>query len=97
MEILAELDTMVIAVVIGIITSFLVQIIKGLEIQTIEKIQGLNIIIGLTLGLLSMFFTDYTFTSSVIIGLAGGVYSPGIYDMVTTAFDLGGGNYELKH
>ena len=89
MEILTELDTMVIAVVIGIITSFLVQVIKGLELPSVEKIQGLNILIGLLLGLLSMFLTDYTFTASVIIGLAGGVYSPGIYDMVTTAFSLG--------
>lgn len=89
MDILGDLDTLIIALVIGIITSFLVQVIKSYKNQKIANLQGLNIMIGLVLGLISMVFTGLDFTSSAILGLAGGVYSPGIYDMITTAFSLG--------
>lgn len=88
MDILGDLDTLIIALVIGIITSFLVQVIKSYKNQKIANLQGLNIMIGLALGLISMAFTGLDFTSSAILGLAGGVYSPGIYDMITTAFSL---------
>lgn len=89
MDILSDLDSLIVALVIGIITSFLVQVIKSYKNPKIVNLQGLNIIIGLVLGLISMAFTGLDFTSSAILGLAGGVYSPGIYDMITTAFSLG--------
>lgn len=96
MEILADLDSLVVAIVIGILTSFIVQVIKSFDEPRAVKIQGLNILIGLVLGLVSMMFTGLGFTPSVILGLAGGVYSPGIYDMVTAAFSVGD-SYDRKH
>lgn len=84
LELLQDIDMLMIAVVIGVIVSAVVEGIK-VYIQkdlTEEGIRLIALVLGWLGGMVALFITKGDFTSFSIVGLAGGIWSSGIYEFI---------------
>lgn len=84
MELLKDIDMLVIAVVIGVLVSAVVEVVKA-KIQidlTEEDVRHVALVLGWLGGMVAMYLAEGDFTSYSIIGLAGGVWSSGIYEFI---------------
>lgn len=87
-----DLEMLIIAVIIGVIVAVIQEfIVKMLySDMTTQKLNLLNIFLGWVLGMLALLFFSGEFVTFSILGLAGGVWSPGIYDVVVKGLNLKG-------
>lgn len=84
LEVLQDVDMVIMAVVVGIIVSAVVEGIKA-KIQidlTEEDVRHVALVLGWVGGMVAMYITGGDFTSFSIIGIAGGIWSTGIYEFI---------------
>lgn len=87
-----DLDSMIIAVVIGLFVSVNTEIIKKRVNQelTTKQLELINLLSGWIWGMIAMIVFGGDFTTFSLLGLAGGVWAPGIYDIVVNGLGLKG-------
>lgn len=92
MDIIQDLESMIIAVVIGLFVAVITEIVKNTVNKelTIKQIELINLLSGWIWGMVAMIAFGGDFTSFSLMGLAGGVWAPGIYDIVVKGLGLKG-------
>lgn len=83
-EITQNTDMLMVAVVVGVIVAVITEAIKyfvTVELST-RQVQTFTLFAGWLLGMGAMFLADGTFPIYSLAGLAGGVWSQGIYDVI---------------
>lgn len=87
-----DLEMLIIAIIIGVLVAVVQEfIIKALySDMTTQKLNLLNVFLGWLFGMVALLLFSGEFVTFSILGLAGGVWSPGIYDVIVKGLNLKG-------
>lgn len=88
--ILQDSELVIVAIVIGLLVAVATELVKHFTNDglTVPQIQLLNLTLGWVGGMVAMYFFSGNFLAYSVLGLAGGVWAPGIYDVIIKGLGL---------
>ena len=88
LDMLQDVDMLLIAIVIGIVVAGILEAVKYFTKNqlTEDQIKLSTLFLGLIGGVVAMYLNSGDFTTYGIVGIAGGIYAPSIYEFIIKRF-----------